>query len=93
MAFSKALGRSCAPGGFCFLLGLPWGVEMGVMKLLPVGVLGLSFWLERGTSSCLPPWLEGNKLVMKLDIARSVSGYEENVWGGEDGKEGCATFG
>lgn len=47
MAFSKATGRSVAPGGFRFLLGLPCGVETGVMKLLRIGVLGLSFWLER----------------------------------------------
>ena len=42
MAFSKAIGRSFAPGGFCFLLGLPWGVDTGVMKLLRFGVFGLS---------------------------------------------------
>jgi hypothetical protein len=42
MAFSKAVGRSFAPGGFCFLLGLPCGVDAGVMKLLRLGVFGLS---------------------------------------------------
>ena len=50
-AFSKAIGRSLAPGGFDFLLGLPCGVETGVMKLLRFGVLGLStkpsLWLVR----------------------------------------------
>jgi len=40
--FSKAVGRSLAPGGFCFLLGLPCGVDTGVMKLFLFGVLGLS---------------------------------------------------
>lgn len=79
---SKATGRSLAPGGFRFLLGLPCGVETGVMKLFRLGVFGLSllkdsFCVERvckgggGTGmmfSCLPPCEEGNKLVMKLDI-------------------------
>jgi len=68
MAFSKATGRSTAPGGALFLLGLPCGVETGVMKLFLVGVFGrslkASFWPERvwrgggGTgriSSCFPP--------------------------------------
>jgi hypothetical protein len=42
IALSKAVGKSLAPGGFCFLLGLPCGVETGVMKLFRVGVFGLS---------------------------------------------------
>jgi len=45
-AFSNATGRSLAPGGFCFLLGLPWGVETGVIKLLRFGVFGRS---EKGS--------------------------------------------
>lgn len=81
MAFSKATGRSLAPGGFRFLLGLPCGVETGVVKLFRFGVFGRSlkdsFWLERvwrgggGTGrmpSCLPPCEEGNRLVMKFDM-------------------------
>jgi hypothetical protein len=82
IAFSKAVGRSFAPGGNRLLLGLPWGVEAGVMKLFMVGVLGLapraSFWLERVRRgggavgrvllSCLLPWEEGNRLVMKFDM-------------------------
>lgn len=51
IAFSNATGRSLAPGGFRFLLGLPCGVDTGVVKLFLLGVLGLSlkasFWLER----------------------------------------------
>lgn len=51
IAFSKANGRSLAPGGFRFLLGLPCGVDTGVMKLFLLGVFGLSlkasFWLAR----------------------------------------------
>jgi hypothetical protein len=79
---SKATGRSLAPGGFRFLLGLPCGVETGVMKLFRFGVFGrsllkASFWLERvcrgggGTGmilSCFPPCEEGKRLVMKLDM-------------------------
>ena len=84
---SKATGRSLAPGGFRFLLGLPCGVETGVMKLFRFGVFGCSllkdsFWLERvcrgggGTGmilSCFPPCEEGNKLVMKLDMMSNCS--------------------
>ena len=29
---SKTFGRSFAPGGSLFLLGLPWGVDIGVVK-------------------------------------------------------------
>lgn len=51
IAFSKATGKSTAPGGALFLLGLPCGVWTGVMKLFLDGVLGRSlkgsFWLER----------------------------------------------
>ena len=79
---SKATGSSLAPGGFRFLLGLPWGVETGVMKLFRFGVFGLSalkgsFWPERVCRggggmgivlSCFPPCDEGNRLVMKLDM-------------------------
>lgn len=43
---SKAAGRSLAPGGFRFLLGLPVGVWTGVMKLFLLGVLGRS---EKGS--------------------------------------------
>jgi len=32
MALEKTSGRSKAPGGMRFLLGLPWGVCMGEMK-------------------------------------------------------------
>lgn len=77
MAASKAVGRSLAPGGFVFLLGLPSGVLSGLMKLLMfmVGVTG------RGTASASPasgalsllelllvPTLElpGKKVDMKL---------------------------
>lgn len=42
IAFSNATGRSLAPGGLRFLLGLPCGVETGVMKLFLFGVFGLS---------------------------------------------------
>ena len=43
IAVSKAVGSSLAPGGLRFLLGLPWGVETGFMKLLLLtGVLGRS---------------------------------------------------
>lgn len=65
------------------MLGLPWGVDTGVVKLFRLGVFGLSpkgsFWLERlckgggGTgriSSCFPPWEEGNRLVMKFDMVK-----------------------
>ena len=49
--FSKATGRSIAPGGFRLLPGLPCGVDTGVMKLFRLGVPGRSlkgsFWLER----------------------------------------------
>ncbi len=81
IAFSKATGKSNAPGGARFLLGLPCGVATGVVKLFLVGVPGLSlnasFWLERvrrggvGTGrmpSCLPPCEAGNRFVMKLDM-------------------------
>ena len=66
------------------MLGLPCGVETGVMKLFRVGVFGrskASFWLERvwrgggGTGripSCLPPCEEGNKFVMKFDMLGGV---------------------
>jgi hypothetical protein len=73
MAFSKAVGRSLAPGGFCFLLGLPCGVATGVMKLLRVGVLGRSLnWSLEGAGrgvSLFPPCEEGKRLLRKLDIA------------------------
>lgn len=42
IAFSKALGRSFAPGGNCFLLGLPEGVCVGLVKPFCVGVEGRS---------------------------------------------------
>ena len=42
MAFSNTFGRSLAPGGSLFLLGLPWGVEKGEVNPICVGVCGLS---------------------------------------------------
>ena len=82
IALSKAIGRSWAPGGCDFLLGLPCGVETGVMKLVRFGVPGTSWlkdsiWLVRVCRggrrvgellSFLLPCEEGNRLVMKLDI-------------------------
>jgi hypothetical protein len=45
MALSKTLGRSLAPGGNCFLLGLPVGVCAGLVKpwtaAPPPGVVGV----------------------------------------------------
>ena len=43
MALSKTFGRSLAPGGNRFLLGLPCGVETGEVKLFCVGVWGNSY--------------------------------------------------
>jgi hypothetical protein len=77
MAFSKAVGRSLAPGGFCFLLGLPCGVDTGVMKLFRLGVFGLSLnwsleraWREGAAKvvSFFPPCEEGKRLLRKFDI-------------------------
>lgn len=75
IAFSNAMGRSLAPGGSCFLLGLPRGVDTGVVKLLRPGVFGRSLlrvWRGGGGTgampSCLPPWEEGKRLDMKLDM-------------------------
>lgn len=72
IALSKAVGRSLAPGGFCFLLGLPCGVETGVMKLLRVGVCGRSLnWSPEGAGSefsLFPPCEEGKRLLRKLDM-------------------------
>ena len=70
------------------MLGLPCGVEMGVMKLVRPGVVGASCWKDsiwlvrvcRGGGrvgellSFLLPCEEGNRLVMKLDIL-----FVENV--------------
>lgn len=42
IALSKAEGRSFAPGGATFLLGLPCGVETGEIQLFLEGVEGLS---------------------------------------------------
>lgn len=74
MAWSKAEGRSWAPGGTVFLLGLPWGVLVGSMKLLCLlpGVEG-----RAGMSAALEA--PGKKLDMKLAIvgargARRVAG-------------------
>lgn len=93
MAFSKATGRSCAPGGFRFLLGLPCGVETGVVKLFRPGVLGRSakesFWLARvwragggtgRTPSCLLAWDEGKRLVMKFDMLGGLLGRCVRRW-------------
>lgn len=69
IALSNALGRSWAPGGIVFLLGLPWGVLGGfrnALLLLPflTGVLGRAEASLDDLS--LPP---GKKLAMKLAIA------------------------
>lgn len=60
---SMDVGSSFAPGGTVFLLGLPCGVLMGVVKLFAtdplVGVVGRS----SGLSCCFPL---GKKLDMKL---------------------------
>jgi hypothetical protein len=60
---SMDTGSSFAPGGAVFLLGLPCGVLMGVVKLFAavplIGVVGRSSAL----SCCFPL---GKKLDMKL---------------------------
>lgn len=65
-ALSNAAGRSLAPGGTIFLLGLPCGVASGSMKLLaavlPVGVLDRSR-LGCASSFEVPP---GKMPEMKL---------------------------
>lgn len=65
IALSKAVGRSLAPGGFVFLLGLPCGVLVGWIKLfgLPLGVLG-----REGASPEAFSFPPGKKLDMKLAI-------------------------
>lgn len=87
IALSKAVGSSWAPGGCDFLLGLPCGVETGVMKLVRLGVAGASWlkdsiWLVRVCRggrrvgeelSVLFACEEGNRLVMKLDILEGGS--------------------
>ena len=72
-----------APGGFRLLLGLPCGVDTGVMKLFLAGVLGESttngsFGLDRvwrggGGTGRIPSCLlldadEGKRLAIKLDM-------------------------
>lgn len=49
-----------------FLLGLPWGVETGLIKSCLVGVLGYS---AVGDLISLSPWEAGNMFVIKLAIA------------------------
>lgn len=61
---SRAFGSSLAPGGTVFLLGLPWGVLAGLMKLLRLGVPG------RSVRSCFPV---GKRVPMKLAMARRVA--------------------
>ena len=60
-ALSKAAGSSCAPGGIVFLLGLPWGVLTGVMKLLVPPFVGVPV----GSTLSLP-WEEGKRFAIKL---------------------------
>lgn len=68
-AVSKAEGRSCAPGGIVFLLGLPWGVLEGLRKLLVLtGVAGRADASPWPLS--LPP---GKKLDMKLAMVNAMS--------------------
>lgn len=57
---SNATGSSLAPGGTVFLLGLPWGVLTGVMKLFLV-LIGVE-----GRASVLSPLPPGKKFAMKL---------------------------
>ena len=64
MALSNAAGKSWAPGGTVFLLGLPWGVLVGLRKLLFFdGVEGREF---ESADLSLPDW---KKFDMKLAIA------------------------
>ena len=69
-AFSNAEGRSCAPGGFVFLLGLPCDVLMGLRKLsdLEEGVAGRGLLASLAVPLffSFPP---GKKLDMKLAMA------------------------
>lgn len=76
IAVSKTVGRSWAPGGIVFLLGLPSGVLRGLMKLLMLFMVGVT---GRGAASpargglsllllLLMLLLPGKKLDMKLAI-------------------------
>ncbi|GKT96085.1 hypothetical protein Ct61P_13935 [Colletotrichum tofieldiae] len=61
----ECIRQFVGPGGFVLLLGLPWGVLDGLMKLFLVGVSGRDeVWV-----SLVPP---GNKLAMKPDIVVMV---------------------
>lgn len=71
MAFSKTSGRSCAPGGSCFLLGLPTGVAVGDTKPACVGVEGRS-WGARvctkgGGIGILKSFLLGDAVAAMLE--------------------------
>lgn len=76
IAVSKTVGRSWAPGGIVFLLGLPSGVLRGLMKLLMLFMVGVT---GRGAASpasgglsllllLMLLLLPGKKLDMKLAI-------------------------
>ena len=83
---SKAEGRSWAPGGIVFLLGLPWGVVVGSMKLLClVGVVGRA---EPSTGLSLPP---GKKLDMKLAMATGCWDVGLDYRRGERGCSGLSS--
>ena len=65
MALSKVVAKSLAPGGAVFLLGLPCGVLVGLIKLLvALGVAGRDAALSVWDLSLVP----GNRLDMKLAI-------------------------
>lgn len=81
-ALSNAVVRSWAPGGMVFLLGLPWGVEIGLRKLFVVGVLGIPGVPGvpgRSVAGDLRsfPGAEGNMLVIKLAMAMNASRVTE----------------
>lgn len=63
--FSKASGRSYAPGGAVLLLGLPCGVWAGLMKPLLAFLVGVEGRAESRAALSLPDW---KKLDMKLVI-------------------------